>query len=261
MKQLKTNLIDLRRVFDEITVKYITEFELKTAKINENSSVVKKRMIKYDFDIMPLISNNKIIGYIKQSDLTKGVCSKFIKKINPEDILAESTPILEVLLLFKNRDWLFVKSGNEIKGIVTRGDLRKAPVRMFLFLIVNLLEMHITRLIRKYCKQEDLCTYIGDRLKKAEEFLAERKRKNEALDIFDSLQFCDKRDIALEINKILNVIKIQSKTQTKTYLKKIINLRDRLAHGHDIVSGSSWIEVIDLSEVIEEMIERCEEIV
>ena len=37
-------------------------------------------------------------------------------------------------------------------------------------------------------------------------------------------------------------------------------LRNKLAHAQDLVSGSSWPEVIFLAQEIETLLQRCEEI-
>jgi hypothetical protein len=40
-------------------------------------------------------------------------------------------------------------------------------------------------------------TYRADEPKTADELLQERRKRNEAIDLFDCLQFCDKRDLIL----------------------------------------------------------------
>ncbi len=260
MKQLRSNIKELREVFEQISVRYISEFYLEIAKKDEDSIEVKNRMLERDYDVMPVISNNRIVGYVLQSELNEGTCCEQMKNIMPIDILAESTPVLDLLVLFRDRDWLFVLEGNEIKGIVTKGDLRKAPVRMFLFALVNLIEMHLTHLIRNLCKKGELMQLLTEkRFKKAEELFEERKKRNEALDIFDCLQLCDKRDISMKKNEIYNQIKLESRKKTLHCLEEIEKLRDRLAHGHDIISGTSWKDVIDLTVKMEKIIRRCEE--
>ena len=263
MKQLRTNIKELRKVFNQISVRYISEFNLETAKNDEDGNDVKNRMLERDYDVMPVTSNNgtdRIIGYVLQSELNEGPCIGQMKNITPNDILAESTPVLASLILLRDRDWLFVLEGNKILGIVTKGDLRKAPVRMFLFALVNLIEMHLTRLIRDTCEEDELLQLISkDRFKYARKLFNERIQRNEALDIFDCLQLCDKRDITLKKVEICNLMKFESKKETRRCLKEIEKLRDRLAHGHDIISGTSWKDVIDLTVMMEKIIRKCEE--
>ncbi|GBE18324.1 hypothetical protein BMS3Abin16_00921 [archaeon BMS3Abin16] len=159
-----------------------------------------------------------------------------------------------------DKPWLFVLDRNEIRGIVTIGDFRKAPVRMFLFALVNLLEMHFTSLIRKRCKEDELKELIRDRLGSATKQQRLRKEKNEALDIFECLQFCDKRDILQKKPDILERLISDSEKETSEILEKAENLRDRLAHGNDIVAGTTWKDIINLTEYMEKIISKCEQI-
>lgn len=262
MKQLRTNIKELRKVFNQISVRYISEFNLEMAKNDEDGNDVKNRMLERDYDVMPVTSNNGtdiFIGYVLQSELNEGHCIGQMKNITPNDILAESTPVLASLILLRDRDWLFVLEGNKILGIVTKGDLRKAPVRMFLFALVNLIEMHLTLLIRDTCKEDELLPLIGNRFEKARNLFNDRIQRNESLDIFDCLQLCDKIDITLKKVEIYNLMKFESEKETRRCLKEIEKLRDRLAHGHDIISGTSWKDVIDLTVMMEKIIRKCEE--
>ena len=264
-KNLRFTVDDLRKILSRISVRYVAEFDLKTADEKEDGLKVKGHMKKWDFDVMPIKSNDRIVGYVLQSELTKGTCESQKHVIEPSDIVAESTAILDLLLIMRDRlddkPWLFVLDRNEIRGIVTIGDFRKAPVRMFLFALVNLLEMHFTHLIRRNCKEEELEELISQkRLKKAKDLLEQRKKKNEALDIFECLQFCDKRCILQKKPEIFNQLMINSKNETLKILKKAEALRDRLAHGNDMVDGITWRDLINLTGNMEKIIEKCEQI-
>ena len=70
MKQLRINIKELRKVFNQIYVRYISEFKLEKAKNDEDGNDVKNRMLERDYDVMPVTSNNgtdRIIGYVIQS--------------------------------------------------------------------------------------------------------------------------------------------------------------------------------------------------
>lgn len=261
MKQLKFNTIDLRRIFDLITARYITEFELVTADGEKDGMEVQKLMDSKNFDIIPVKSNGEINGYVETGKLTLGKCLGQMQSINNFDLVAESTPILTLFDLFNNtkRKWFLVLESNDVKGIVAIGDLRKAPVRMFLYALVNLIEMYLTKMIREYCKEEELSELIKERLKDAEDIHKQRKDKREDLDIFDCLQLCDKITIALKKNTVFEKIKMDSKNKTESGLKKIEMLRNRLAHGNDIIAGTNWDEIFVIVDFIEKIIKKCEE--
>lgn len=263
MKQLKFNTIDLRKIFELITTRYITEFELVTADGKEDGMEVQKLMNNKNFDIIPVKSNGKINGYVETGKLTLGNCLGQMQSITNFDLVAESTPILTLFDLFNNtkRKWFLVLEGNDVKGIVTIGDLRKAPVRMFLFALVNLIEMHLTKMIREYFLnnfagriKEELSKLIKERLKEAENIHKQKKDNGEDSDIFDCLQLCDKITIAKKKNEILEKIKIDdSKKKTESGLKRAERLRNRLAHGNDIVV-KSWDEIFKIADFMEQIL-------
>ncbi|MCD4785581.1 MAG: CBS domain-containing protein [Candidatus Eremiobacteraeota bacterium] len=259
MKQLRTNLDELRNVLNQISVKHIAE-EVKSVNENDNCSEVRDRMKDENFDIMPVRSSGVIIGYVIQSKLTTGICSQQVETIKPIDIVAESTPILKCLDILKDKGWLFILENNEIKYIVTKGDLRKAPVRMFLFALINLLEMHFTRMIRKFCDEGELESLLSEkRIEKAKSFYEDIRVRNEELDVFDCLQLCDKCTIIRKKDELFSLIGIKSKEKANKIFDKVEKLRNNIAHGYDIISGSSWSEVIEVSDKIESTINNCEE--
>ena len=64
IKQLRFDTKELREIFEQITVRYISEFDLETASMDEKGNDVKNRMIKNNFDVMPVTSNSKISMYV-----------------------------------------------------------------------------------------------------------------------------------------------------------------------------------------------------
>ena len=103
--------------------------------------------------------------------------------------------VLELLARFPQ---VFVVVMGEVSGIITKGDLQKAPVRLWLFGVLSLLEMQFLRLIRTAYPQDTWKGFVSEnRLGKAGQLLQERKRRNEAIDLADCLQFADKRTIVL----------------------------------------------------------------
>jgi len=83
---------------------------------------------------------------------------------------------------------------------------------------------------------------------------AERKKRNEAIDLADCLQFCDKADLVLKIPTIKQKIEDRLKKNPKTVLDSAEELRDILAHAQDLVAGSTWTDRIDLIKDIEKLL-------
>lgn len=262
MKQLKSNSQDLRNMFDRsITVRYVAE-NLQVYQIDDDAAAVRKYMEKHDFDVLGIEEDSIICGYVEQSNLDAGKCRDSLLIFSPSELIAESTPLIDLLPILCKSPRVFVLDRNRVSGIVTRGDLQKAPVRMFLFGLINLLEMQMLRIIRIYYFQDSWKKVLksSNRLKAAKKILADLQERNEAIDLADCLQFCDKREIILKTPEIRKRIGFESKNSGKVFFKAAENLRNNLAHAQDIIMGSSWTGVIGLAEDIETVLIKCEEI-
>ena len=168
---------------------------------------------------------------------------------------------MKLLPILQQNPRLFVLDCNQVSGIITCGDLQKAPVRMLLFGLVTLLEMNLLRLVRLYYPQDAWQKVLkSDRLEVARRLWRESQERNEATDLLDYLQFCDKRELVLHQPELLEQLELKSKRAGERFLKSAEQLRNRLAHAQSLVSGSSWNDLISLAEAMEKLLIRCEEI-
>ncbi len=261
MKQLKSSSQDLRDLFEHsINVKHIAE-KLQSCQDGDDAIEVKRWMDELDFDVLGVEDEGVINGYIERTSLETGQCSKYQRTFHPSELIAESTPLIDLFPILHDALRVFVLDRNRVNAIVTCGDLQKAPVRMLLFGLVTLLEMHLLRLIRIYYPNDSWQEFLNDgRLERAKKLLSERHDRNEAIDLADCLQFCDKRDLILRSSDIRKRVGLESEKSGRLLLESAENLRDKLAHAQDIVTGSSWPEIIDLAKEIEVLLEQCEQI-
>lgn len=255
MKQLKSTYQELRELFDkQIKIQHITE-ELQFCNSEELSENVRCQTKFSDFDVIGLETDGRIDGFICKSEIREGPVKNYKKPFTSFDVVDGSLPLIEVLSALRDSPNKFVIIEGEVKGIVTRGDLQKTPVRMWLFGIINLLEMHLLRIIKTNFKGDEWCSCLKEsRIKQAEKIHNERKRRNEELDLNDCLQLCDKIDLVLKIPTIEKELEEFGKSK-KRKLKSIESLRNKLFHAQDIVMGSSWVEIIDLIINIESLLE------
>lgn len=262
MKHLKSSLGDLRQIFEgNVNVRHLAE---PFASFDGSSLANAARSFMdhpdRDYDVVGVRRNGLIDGYVNRADLGQGVLDDYFKTFEPNLLLDESTNILDALRLLRESPRVYVQVMGQVSGIVTKGDLQKAPVRMWLFGLISLLEMQLLRLIRdgwpdgSWAKPEIISP---DRLGKAGEMLAERKRRNEAIDLADCLQFADKKIIVLKNEKLCKELGFESKTRGEDVLDKLKKLRDDLSHAQDILAGR-WPELVDLAVAAEYVLERAE---
>jgi len=214
----------------------------------------------FDFIGMRNSGLQRVIGYVSACDLRNGLCEDHCHKFELNDLISNATPLIDVLSILRDKNRVFVLSGDIVTGIITRADLQKPPVRILLFGLVSLLEIHLSYLIRKYYPADTWKKKLKEqRLASAEKLMKERVGRNENLDLIDCLQFCDKRDLATKHPKICQILHFESKTPGLKLLGGIRKIRNKLAHSQDIVEGTTWEEIIDLASRIEESIQRSED--
>ncbi|AVH71265.1 hypothetical protein [Nostoc sp. 'Lobaria pulmonaria (5183) cyanobiont'] len=264
MKHLKSRSQDLRSLFENnITIEYVAE-PLKAMPADAEAKKVLHWMQAQNFDVIGVETGDIVSGYVERSSLIpdkKGKCSDYQRVFHPKELIAISTPLIKLLPILQQTPRLFVLDCNQVSGIVTCGDLQKAPVRMLLFGLVTLLEMNLLRLVRIYYPQDSWQKVLKpERLEVAQRLWRESQERNEATDLLDYLQFCDKRELILNQPELLQQLGLKSKRFGERFLKSAEQLRNRLAHAQNLVSGSSWTELISLAEAMEKLLIHCEEV-
>ena len=163
----------------------------------------------------------------------------------------------------QTKQGVFVLVATDVKGIVTRADLNKPPVRVYLFGLVSLLEMHLGFWVRRTYDGDSWKERLGKkRLDAANALQAERQARNEEITLFDCLQFCDKRDLFLAGRDLRAKLDLGGKKHVDSLLKKAEDLRNRLAHSQqDLVQGTSWQSLIEVVEGLEALVHRSDDAV
>ena len=129
---------------------------------------------------------------------------------------------------------------------------------MWLFSLVSLVEMQLVRLIRHRYPDESWKELLGSRrIENAEKLYRDRQTRNEETHLLDCLQLCDKRDILLGSQDLLESVGLGGKNQTRALLTDVETLRNDLAHANDIIKGR-WPGMIELVENMEALLGRME---
>lgn len=261
MKCLKSNSQDLRDLFGRsILVRHIAE-HLVSFDAGADASAIRSFMDERDFDIVGVRQHGLINGYAQKAGLRDGILADSIIRFSEHQILDDTATLIEAFGLLRNETHVFVHVFGQIGGIVTRGDLQKAPVRMWLFGLLNLIEMQLVRIIRELYHDGAWRDRLTEaRLKKAEGLLEERKRRNEATDLIDCLQLCDKGRIVLGKNGFGVDLGFPSVSQVDEYLKNMEQLRNTLAHAQDLIIGLEWNDIFVLAERAEDLLQGFEKI-
>jgi len=258
-----TTFKELQSLFiDNITTKYIFE-PIYSCKLTDNSKYVREVLEKRHFDVVGVTDNNKkIIGYAKRTDLNNGFVKQFTHEIKLNQIISDSTPIPKLLNIFSENSFVFVLENNLVNGIVTRADINKSIVRIYLFGIISLFEMHLTFWINYYYKDNSWTTLLKkERLAKANGIYELRKGKNEDLSLLECIQLCDKKVILKSTPNFLNIFDL-SREQTERFLEDIEKIRNELAHSQNsIISNLDWKDFVKAISFIESFLTKSEMVV
>lgn len=218
-----------------------------------------------DFDVAGVQSrpHGPVIGFVATDELQEGLVRDHVQPLTVERLASDATPLRSLLSILKGKEHVFVLVGSNVRGIVTRADLNKPPVRVYLFGLISLLEMHLGFWARDAYPNEGWRKKLAPgRLKKAEKLQRDRTSRKQDTTLFECLQFCDKRDLVLARNQLRERLRLGSVEEARTMLGRAENLRNLLAHSQrDLTHGSSWEETIDLVEWVEATVQRSDSIV
>jgi hypothetical protein len=244
----------LRRVFVEnFTAADIAEplasFDAGTA-----AAEARATMIRRAYRVAGIRRDGTICGYVRQEELDGGVCGDVCYPFDEGDVVSDSARIPELVMRLNDRQQLFVKVLGQVGGIVTKTDLQKPPVRMWLFGMITIIEMGLTRLIETAYPDGSWRHALSEgRLQKAEALLEERRRRNRDLDLLDCLQFSDRGQIVLRNEPLREQAGFVSRRRGEQTVKELEALRNNLAHSQDIIS-CDWNIIVKLTEHLERQV-------
>lgn len=248
-----TRFSELKKIFlDNVTAKFIFE-RLLSCPASSECNDAREALERRDFDVAGVIETKDapVIGYVVASELGVGEFKTYIKDISRELLISDSTPLANIFSVLSIQNFVFVLSGNQVIGIVTKADLNKPPVRIYVFGIVSLLEMHLNKWILHYLGDDWANKVPKSRIADAWEIFEQRKGVNQELTLIECVQFCDKRDLLRENNDFLEAFCF-SKRRLTSLLSRAERIRNDLAHSQNsIIASMEWPKLTETITGIE----------
>jgi len=198
----------------------------------------------------------EIAGYLTREDSGEGACQDRMHTFDSASVLAEATPLREVLEALDTSVICFVSILGGPAAVIVREDIQKPPVRMWLFGLIAIMEMNLGRQLEERYPEASWREVLSPgRFDKALELLAERSRRNQLVRLSDCLQFTDKAQILIKDPEVLQQAGFPSKKEAQRAIKDLQSLRNNLAHGQDILSYD-WETILELSRRLDRIISR-----
>jgi hypothetical protein len=260
MAWTSSSVENLRRVFREgFAARDIAE-PLLSFDASTSAAEILRVMERHDFDVVGVRQEGCVAGYANRSDQDEVACWEHLRPFDDAHLISDSAPLTDVVLGLAKSPRLFVRVLGAVGGIITMSDLQKPQVRMWLFGMITLIEMRVSRLIDQLCPGDSWKQYVSEsRLQKADALLAERRRRNQSLELVDCLQFSDKGQIIARNDAIRNLTRFTSRRQVEEAIKALESLRNNLAHSQDILS-CDWATIVMLCRDLEGVISGTEQV-
>jgi hypothetical protein len=171
-------------------------------------------------------------GDLPSSSITLGECARPFQ----ENAMVDAEAGLgAVLTAMSDAQHVFVRWMGEVSGVIGHPDLQKAPLRMWLFGTVTLLDLNMTWAIEELHAAEAWGDKISaGRLAKARALQAERRRCGGDCRLVDCLQVKDKADILLHEPLLISELGFASRREAGRFASAIESLRNHLAHSQEL---------------------------
>lgn len=208
------------------------------------------------FDLVGVRVDGQVAGYAARDDLAGGALGDHLRPFTADDLVTGEASLKEVVESLAVNDRCFVTVLGEAAAIVTRHDLEKPPVRMFLFGLITVLELLATRAIEERWPEEAWQAEVAPgRLEKAGALQAERERRGHAVGLLDCLQLSDRLQLALEIPAVRERFAPgESRKASLRAIKELEELRNHLAHSQEIVP-SGWARIATFTRRLDRLLE------
>ena len=242
----------LVRLFTEsFTAQDIAE-PIRSFDIDKSCRDIRPVMDKYQLDIVCLRDKGIITGYVRRNDLHEGCCGDHLRPFRRGQVLSSDSSLSDIIHVLTLHQYGFVRVFDDVVGYVSRSEINKPVVRMWLCGIITFIEMEISQMILEYYPEQEWRRMITEkRLAKAIELQEERQRRNQHSELIDCLQLSDKGQIVIQNPAFLELLDIGSKSVAKRLVRELESLRNNLAHAQDIVTHD-WAQIVRLSYRLEE---------
>lgn len=212
-----------------------------------------------DYDLVGIRRDGIVCGYGKRDELAGGgACGDHLRTFTFDDLVADTDPLQRAIESLAINNQCFVTVLDRVGAIVSLSDLEKPPMRMYLFGMITIAEMLVTRMIADYFPDGSWREHLTEgRLRKAEELQRERLRRNQRVDLLDCLQISDKGHLALKIPWYVErqrSLGMTSRNAALKALKEIEMLRNNLAHTQEIIP-EGWQRIAIFTSRLDLMLE------
>jgi len=208
------------------------------------------RMAELNLAVIGVRIDGQIRGYARIIDLGEGDLAESMRPFRAGQVMDGEGSLATAIQVLVRHDQVFVTVMGIVAGVITRADIQKPIVRMWVFGVITMMEMNLAQRLRRYFPDESWTSHLSaSRLEQARTIQAERERRGQLNDLVDCLQFSDKGEILIGGALRIEEYGFNSKKHAKRVMKDLESLRNNLAHAQDIVTHD-WPQIVMLANIL-----------
>lgn len=246
----------MKRLFTEgFTAMDIAE-PLLSFDADKSPEHIRQFMSDGNLGVIGIRKDGVVTGYVQLEDLADGNCTDYVNYFDEGVVLHQTSSFRDVIDCLARSKYCFVSVLGSVSAVITRIDIQKPPVRMWLFGMISIVEMHISRTLKAKYQDSSWQTKLSDdRLRKAQNLQENRKRRNQKISLLDCLQLADKTKILMKDPDMRKDAGFESKREAEKAIRDFESLRNSLAHVHDIVTYN-WDTILTVSQRLDKIMMR-----
>ena len=242
----------MRRLFTAAFTAQDVAEPLRSFDIDCSAEDIASILQSHGLPVAALRRDRLCAGYAREAQLVRGCAGDVMRPFASGQLLPGDSPLSAVIEVLSRYDFCFVTALGDVQGVVTRSDIQKPVVRMWLFGIVTLIEMDLGARVRRTWPDGAWVRLLSRaRLEKAQALLDERQRRGQRPELLDCLQLTDKASILMQDGAQLAAYGFETKGAAQRVVKEMESLRNHLAHAQDVVTHD-WAHIARLARQIEE---------
>jgi len=198
-----------------------------------------------------LRESGRVKGYVRHQDLGESSGHDYMRDFQKDQVVEGESSLADVVLVLTRHDYCFVRVLDDIVGVISRGEMQKPVVRMWLFGFITTIEMTLReRTMLRWPDGSWTEKITPSRLQKAQALRDERLRRGQECELLDCMQLSDVAKILLAVPEERAVYGFDSTAAVKRVVKEMESLRNNLAHAQDIVTHD-WAQIARMARNME----------
>jgi hypothetical protein len=199
------------------------------------ASLAREVMRERGVSVLGVRRAGAIVGWISADDPTTGTLVRHTRPFHPHELRAADAGLDLVLGAFTEAQQIFIQWLGAVAGVITRRDLQKPPLRMWLFGAITILDTNLTDAVEEIFPGDSWLDRISEgRAEKARTLRTYREQSGSVCRLVDCLQIKDKTDILVQNEASLAALGVASRREAKQLTSDMEKLRNHLAHAQEL---------------------------